>query len=150
MYECGLGHCVPCQKNQFHCGGSWSIKGSCVNNNQKCNSDNDCGNWNDEPDGCKFPASLPITLISKNECTQKLKLQLHGWQFPVYYNLQKSGNNCNNRNYGCKFPASLHITFENKRCCQTNLVQWKNETLLIFSCFFLDNDLKKEIETKKD
>ena len=66
------------------------------------------------------------------------------------YNLQKSGNNCNNRNYGCKFPASLHITFENKRCCQTNLVQWKNETLLIFSCFFLDNDLKKEIETKKD
>ena len=59
-YECGLGACVPCQRGLFHCSDNLAVK-ECAKAT-KCDSNNDCGNWHDEPVGCQFNPSFQITL----------------------------------------------------------------------------------------
>ena len=59
--ECGLGKCNPCKERQVHCGANLRVK-HCISDTFKCDSNNDCGNWNDEPDSCEFSPALQTTL----------------------------------------------------------------------------------------
>ena len=52
-YECGTAHC--CGSGKFQCLKSWP-RVKCIDNDKRCNSNNDCGRWEDE-EGCSISSS---------------------------------------------------------------------------------------------
>ena len=52
-YECGTAHC--CGSGKFQCLKSWP-RVKCIDNDKRCNSNNDCGKWEDE-EGCSISSS---------------------------------------------------------------------------------------------
>ena len=56
--------CNDCGKDEFFC---HVDRWKCVKQDQRCNSDNDCGNWKDE-EGCRLQQDMEITLGGKQNC----------------------------------------------------------------------------------
>ena len=65
--ECGKIDECP-HGDYFNCGNR-----NCKPGSYKCNSDNDCGDWKDEPDSCRIKDYHIITLTGNNASSLQLK-----------------------------------------------------------------------------